>query len=251
MTKKEERSPMSLARFLALLLVLLPAPILAQTRARTILFVGNSFTFGAGSPVRRYRPESVADLNGDGVGGVPALFRTFAEQAGLDWAVSLETSGGKDLAWHWTEKRGVIDRRWDAVVLQGYSTLDARRPGDATEHTRYAGALADLFTRANPAVDVQLVATWTRADLTYRPGSPWSGKPVAAMADDLQAASEQARAGSGRSTGWCRWVAPGPSRSRAASPTPIPMTASTTAGWACGPLTITMPPPRAITWRRW
>ena len=37
--------------------------------ARTILFIGNSFTFGAGSPVMRYQPERVADLNGEGIGG--------------------------------------------------------------------------------------------------------------------------------------------------------------------------------------
>jgi len=184
-------------RLLALLVLLLAAtvtvPAAAQGRPRTVLFVGNSFTFGAGSPVRRYRPDIVTDLNGDGVGGVPALFRTFAEQAGLDWTVSLETSGGKDLAWHWTERRRLIDRRWDVVVLQGYSTLDAKRPGDATEHSRHAGLLADMAVRANPAVDVELVATWTRADLTFRPGSPWSGRSVYAMADDLQRASDEAR----------------------------------------------------------
>jgi hypothetical protein len=189
----------SAARMRVLLAVLLAAfalatPAAAQTgRPRSILFIGNSFTFGAASPVRRYRPASVVDLNNDGVGGVPALFRTFAEQAGLNYAVSLETSGGKDLAWHWTERRHLIDRRWDAVVMQGYSTLDATKPGDASSHIRHAGLLADMFTRANPAVQVELVSTWTRADLTYRPGSPWSGKPVSAMADDLAAASADAQ----------------------------------------------------------
>jgi hypothetical protein len=177
-------------RLLLLLALLLPLPAMAQAPpSRTILFVGNSFTFGAGSPVRRYRPDSVHDLNGEGIGGVPALFRTFAEQAGLDWAVSLETSGGKDLAWHWTERRRLLDRRWDAVVLQGYSTLDASRPGNPDSHLRHAGLLAGMFARANPAVNVQLVATWSRADLTYRAGSPWSGRPIAAMAEDLHAAS--------------------------------------------------------------
>lgn len=56
--------------------------------AESILFVGNSFTFGAHSPVMRYRPDVVRDLNKEGIGGVPALFKTFAEQAGLDWTVS-------------------------------------------------------------------------------------------------------------------------------------------------------------------
>ena len=37
--------------------------------AETILFVGNSFTYGAYSPVWKYRAETVTDLNGTGVGG--------------------------------------------------------------------------------------------------------------------------------------------------------------------------------------
>ena len=32
-------------------------------------------------------------------------------------------------------------------------------------------------------------ATWTRADQTYQPQGHWYGKPVNAMADDLQSAS--------------------------------------------------------------
>ncbi len=162
--------------------------------ARDILFVGNSFTFGAGSPVERYRPETVTDLNGEGVGGVPALFAAFAEQRGLDWRVHLETAPGKDLAFHHAERRGVIDRRWDVVLLQGYSTLDAARPGDPTRHAAAAAKLAALFRARNPRVDVRLVSTWSRADLTYRPGSRWSGRPIAAMAQDLAAANRVALA---------------------------------------------------------
>src|SRR3546814_10461379 len=68
---------------------------------QTVLFIGNSFTFGANSAAIRYRADSVEDLNGDGIGGVPALFKAFTEQAGLDYRVSLETSPGKALKWHW------------------------------------------------------------------------------------------------------------------------------------------------------
>jgi len=160
--------------------------------ARSILFIGNSFTFGANSPVHRYRPDRVTDLNGEGTGGVPALFRTFAEEAGLDWTVSLETSPGKDLAFHLANKRAVIDRAWDVVILQGYSTLDPERPGDPTRHIAAARALADLFRRRNPEVQVDLVSTWSRADQTYRPGGHWYGQPIARMAEDLEAASRQA-----------------------------------------------------------
>ncbi|MEP9402403.1 DUF4886 domain-containing protein [Sphingomonas silueang] len=178
------------------------APVLAfaltgaalPAAARDILFVGNSFTFGAGSPVERYRPDSVTDLNGEGIGGVPALFAAFARQAGLDWRVYLETSPGKDLAFHYANRRTLLDRRWDVVTLQGYSTLDAERPGDPTRHAAAAAKLAALFRARNPKVRVALVSTWSRADLTYRPGSRWSGKPIARMAEDLAAANRVAKA---------------------------------------------------------
>src|SRR3546814_20864507 len=49
---------------------------------QTVLFIGNSFTFGANSAAIRYRADSVEDLNGDGIGGVPALYKAFTEQAG-------------------------------------------------------------------------------------------------------------------------------------------------------------------------
>jgi hypothetical protein len=45
--------------------------------AASIVFVGNSFTFGELSPVEHYQPESVHDLNHEGIGGVPALFKAF------------------------------------------------------------------------------------------------------------------------------------------------------------------------------
>ncbi|WP_225204592.1 SGNH/GDSL hydrolase family protein [Novosphingobium huizhouense] len=166
--------------------------------ARTVLFVGNSFTYGQGSPVRRYHPERVTDLNGEGIGGVPALFRTFAEQTGQDWQVSLETAGGQDLAFHLDKRAGRIDRAWDVVVLQGYSTLDAASPGNPARHVAAALRLAEMMARRNPAVSVRLVSTWPRADLAWRPGSPWSGKPLGALADTVAAANRQAGEGSSR-----------------------------------------------------
>ena len=53
----------------------------------SVLFIGNSFTFGAGWPVRFYRLNTVTDLNDEGIGGVPALFKSFTVQAGLDYTV--------------------------------------------------------------------------------------------------------------------------------------------------------------------
>ncbi len=165
--------------------LLLLAVTATPAHARTILFVGNSFTFGANSPVHAYRPDLVTDLNHEDIGGVPALFRTFADEAGQDWQVSLETSPGKDLAWHLANKRGMIDRAWDVVILQGFSTLDADRPGDPTRHAAAAAALAAIAKARNPAATVDLVTTWSRADLTYLPKGHWYGRPIAAMTDDL------------------------------------------------------------------
>ena len=90
---------------------LLAATSLAAQPPRSILFIGNSFTFGADSAAMTYRKDSVTDLNGDGMGGVPALFKRFADEAGLRYRVSLETAAGQTLTWHLANRRAVIDRR--------------------------------------------------------------------------------------------------------------------------------------------
>ncbi|WP_428681164.1 DUF4886 domain-containing protein [Sphingopyxis sp.] len=171
-----------------------PASAAAKAAPRTILFVGNSFTQGAHSAARNWGADTVTDLNGAGYGGVPALFKAFCEQAGLDYRVSLETQGGKSLAFHYEERRQLFDKPWDIVVLQEFSTLDRAKPGDPANYIRDVGRMVALFKKRNPAVDIRLAATWTRADQTYRPEGHWHGKPVTAMADDLAAAAEKARA---------------------------------------------------------
>jgi hypothetical protein len=178
------------------LLALAPAPALAQAASppqKTILFVGNSFTQGAHSAVKRYRADAVTDLNGDGYGGVPALFKTFTEEAGLKWKVSLETQGGKTLGFHYEERRAKLGGAYDVVILQELSTLDRERPGDGSGYLKYAPLLAAMVTRANPAAQVLLMSTWSRADQVYRPGSPWSGKPIETMANDLRFAAEHVK----------------------------------------------------------
>jgi hypothetical protein len=181
-------------RALFFALAVLPAPALAQAPPpKTILFVGNSFTQGAHSAVAHYRADAVTDLNGDGWGGVPALFKTFAEQTGQNWKVSLETQGGKSLGFHYQERRAKLAGKWDAVVLQEYSTLDRERPGDPANYVKFGSLMAADATRANPKVRVFLMSAWSRADQVYKPGSPWSGKPIGAMAEDLRAAAEKVR----------------------------------------------------------
>ena len=164
----------------------------AADSAESILFVGNSFTFGAESPVQHYRPETVTDLNHDGMGGIPALFKSFTSQAGFDYDVSLETIAGANLDIHYETKLALLTRAWDHVVLQAYSTLDANAPGDASRLIDYSARLASLFQSMNPHVDVRLVATWSRADQTYLQSGHWFGQPIEAMALDIRAACDVA-----------------------------------------------------------
>lgn len=183
-----------LLRFVNALALAATSGAMAQPRARTILFVGNSFTQGAHSAVRNWHAASVNDLNHAGYGGVPALFKEFTLEAGLAYQVSLETQGGRTLGFHYDSRRQLFDRAWDVVVLQELSTLDRERPGDPTEYLRDVPRLAAFFRARNPAVRLELMATWTRADETYRPGGHWYGRPVTAMALDLRAAANAARA---------------------------------------------------------
>ncbi|MEO5822993.1 MAG: PEP-CTERM sorting domain-containing protein [Vicinamibacteraceae bacterium] len=162
---------------------------------RSVLFIGNSFTFAAGSAVRFYRAETVTDLNGQGQGGVPALFRSFANQAGLDFDVSLETQPGSGLEFHLANRRDLIAKRpWDTVVMHGQSTLDFEKPGDPGKLVETSGQMATLLRGVNPRVDIYLLSTWSRADQTYQPTGAWTGKPIEAMARDVRAAYDLAAA---------------------------------------------------------
>src|SRR5579864_6256856 len=129
----------------------------------SILFIGNSFTFGSGSAVHYYRNHTVADLNHEGVGGVPALFKVFADQAGLKFDVALETRGGVGIDFHLQNKKAEItSRAWDIVVAHGYSTLDQEKPRDPAKLVATSRELADLLRARNPKADLFLTSTWSR-----------------------------------------------------------------------------------------
>ena len=169
----------------------------AQSRP-SVLFIGNSFTFAAGSPVQFYRADSVTDLNNEGIGGVPALFKSFTQQAGLDYEVALETRGGVGIDFHLENKLGVIGRRgWDKVVAHGYSTLDQDKPRDPAKLVATSKQLADFLKGRNPNVDLYLTATWSRADQTYPAKGAWAGQPIEQMGKDVRAAYDKAAAAAG------------------------------------------------------
>src|SRR6478735_4753874 len=163
----------------------------------SLLFIGNSFTFGANSPVQFYRADTVTDLNNEGIGGVPALFKSFTQQAGLDFDVSLETRGGAGLDFHLANKLAVIDTHgWDTVVMHGYSTLDADKPRDPAKLIATSKQMADVLRSHNPKAQLYLMATWARADQTYPAAGAWAGQPIEAMARDVRAAYDKAAAAS-------------------------------------------------------
>jgi hypothetical protein len=135
----------------------------------SVLFIGNSFTFGFGSAVRFYRADTVTDLNNEGIGGVPALFKSFTAQAGLDYDVSLETRGGSGFEFHLDNKLGIATSR----------------------------QLADFLRSRNPNAELYLMATWSRADQTYPQKGAWYGKPIEAMARDVRLGNDKAAAGAG------------------------------------------------------
>jgi PEP-CTERM motif len=181
----------------AVLSTLVAAPAVADPI--TVLFVGNSFTYGdaAGGPniVQPYQANTVNDLNHQGIGGVPALFKQMTVEKGLNYSVSLETHPGVGLDWHWNNELSTITGNYNQVVLQSYSTLDGAHPGNPATLIQYSGMLANLYTGINPNTQVFLDSTWSRADQTYQvTNSPWYGKGIYAMETDVRAGYNAAAA---------------------------------------------------------
>jgi hypothetical protein len=176
---------------LALLLTCVAGATQAQ-QAPTILFVGNSFTYGHGSAARFYRAETVTDLNDEGIGGVPALFKSFSDQAGLEYDVFLETRGGSGFEFHLEERMAQLTSRpWDFVVAHGQSTLDLQNPGDPTKFVETGRQFVEAMVRNNPRSRVYLTATWSRADEVYPEDGAWNGQPIERMALDVRAAYDR------------------------------------------------------------
>ena len=174
-------------------------------QTRSILFIGNSFTFGSGSAVRFWRANTVTDLNEEGIGGVPALFKSFTDQTGLPYDVHLETRGGSAFDFHLSEKlTEITSQAWDVVVAHSYSTLDRENPNDPTALLATGRELSDVLHRRSPAVEFYVTATWSRPDLTYPEGTPCEDRdlgvadePLLEQAGDeaLQLGSREARHG--------------------------------------------------------
>ena len=183
----------------AALVLVLSASTFSATPS--VLFIGNSFLFGSGSAVRFYRAATVTDLNNEGIGGVPALFKSFAQQSGLDYDVALETRGGSGLDFHLANKLEVIGARpYDNVVMHGFSLLDAEKPRDPAKLIATSRQMAEFLRGKNPAVNIFLISTWARADNVYPEKGAWHGQSIEAMTTDVRAAYDQAAKAAGIKT---------------------------------------------------
>jgi len=179
--------------------LLLPLVTLGQTTPVRVLFVGNSFTHGKYDPVRLYNAAGVTDENYGQTGaraenyagpwgGIPGMFKKFADQAGLVYEVHLESISGQPLEYHYNNALAVSQQAtWNKVVLQDQSTypIPSSRTGNRASFYTYATKLEQAIHGKNAQTQVYLYETWARADMTYPSGQPYSGLPIDTMFQDL------------------------------------------------------------------
>jgi hypothetical protein len=191
--KSPMKNPLSHLNSLALTLTLGLALPHSSMASESILFIGNSFTYGAHSAAQFYRANTVTDLNLEGNGGLPALFKSFTQQAGLAYDVYLETHGGIGLDWHLANKVATLTQRpWDTVVMHGYSTLDAEKPKDSSKLIQTSSQMAKVLKAQNQNINIHLMSTWSRPDQTYQPKGAWYGSQIEKMAQDIRLSYDMA-----------------------------------------------------------
>jgi hypothetical protein len=133
-----------LSRVLPVAITALAGASFAYAAPISILFVGNSYTFGRVDPVMSYNAANVHDLtaamnvaNPSGSnpyephpwGGVAGIFKQFTVQAGLDYDVSISARNAASLRGHflntnpagWDLLGNIASQQWGAVVLQDLS----------------------------------------------------------------------------------------------------------------------------------
>ena len=182
-------------RKLSFALLVLAAGPAAAVEPTTILFVGNSYTFGRVDPVMSYNAANVHDLtaafnaiNPSGTnsypvgtpgqgwfeqhpwGGVPGIFKKMTDEAGLNYDVSLSTRNAASLRGQflntanstWDLRGNVASQTWGAVVLQEQS--DAALPAGRGKNANLAtfNAYADQFERF---IHIGAAQTYTEAQL--------------------------------------------------------------------------------------
>jgi hypothetical protein len=180
------------------LLTLLVCALSSALHAQSVLFVGNSFTFVP----RDVGIGTATELNADKPGGVPALFQALAAAGGKNPAVTMETVGGKTLQFHYETKKELIDKPWDIVILQDYSTGPLPAADGSTKSLdsfrAHVPKLKALFTAQNPKVKIWLYETWARPDLVT--------KGRFASIEDMQAGLRSAYSAAAKDNALQGWV---------------------------------------------
>ncbi len=146
-------------------------PLTTQAAPTSILFVGNSFTFGRVDPVLSYNASNVRDMtaamaatNPTGSrpyephpwGGVAGIFKQFTVQAGLDYDVALSTRNAASLRGHflntnpagWDLRGNIASQTWNQVVLQEQSDEPLTRRGEVGNpawFTNYVDKIEDFI----------------------------------------------------------------------------------------------------------
>ena len=152
----------------ALALPALLACAAAQADPISVLFVGNSYTFGRVDPVMSYNAANVRDLtapmaaaNATGSnafephpwGGVAGIFKQFTTQAGLDYQVALSTRNAASLRGHflnsnpagWDLRGNIASQTWNKVVLQEQSDEALPKQAGLASNPAYFNAYVNLI----------------------------------------------------------------------------------------------------------
>jgi hypothetical protein len=120
--------------------------------ADDILFIGNSFTFGASAP----------DVRANG--GVPKLFEGIAQAKGQKVSTTAVTAGGKDWAYHLARPetaQALKAKVWTWVVLQDLSTRPTHA-GNIKQFMQDGETFSDRIALTSPHAKILLYETWPR-----------------------------------------------------------------------------------------
>lgn len=160
--------PSARATLRALALPALLACAAAQADPISVLFVGNSYTFGRVDPAMSYNTANVRDLtapmaaaNGTGGnafephpwGGVAGIFKQFTVQAGLDYDVALSTRNAASLRGHflnsnpagWDLRGNIASQAWSKVVLQEQSDEPLPKQAGLASNPAYFNTYVNLL----------------------------------------------------------------------------------------------------------
>lgn len=138
-------------------------------RGQSVLFIGNSFTWG-GNGDNQTSPH----------GGVPGLFKALAARRGHTPDVTMMAPNGRTFYDQFTndDNQGdtlavIRSKKWDYVILQGGSREATTETGSPYWFFRSGTDLNTVIKTNNPNTKVLLYETWA-----YPTWAVYSGKPV-------------------------------------------------------------------------